>query len=208
MARVTQQHIDARIEAIKAAAEKVFAERGFTGATMQEIAAEAGISAGAIYRYFPGKEALIHALNNDRHIEHGKIVDAIRSKGDTKQVLTGLADTFFSPLEDPQSFLDQCIEFELVSEARRNPEIRRTVSQGYDTMVASFTAVIRRGQAEGAISKSVDAESVARIMIASFEGLTMQLAVGQKAHVPKYTKALKAMMTGTLWTAAGKEKAR
>ncbi|MEZ4520788.1 MAG: TetR/AcrR family transcriptional regulator [Thermomicrobiales bacterium] len=40
----------------------LFLNRGFANVTMQDIANEAGISAGAIYRYYPGKDELAHAF--------------------------------------------------------------------------------------------------------------------------------------------------
>ncbi len=61
MARVTQAHLDARREDILEAAQNLFLNRGFNNVTMQDIATEAGISAGAIYRYYPGKDELVHA---------------------------------------------------------------------------------------------------------------------------------------------------
>lgn len=51
--------LEGRRSAIVEAAERVFVRRGFDAATMQEIADEAGSSAGNIYRYFEGKEDLI-----------------------------------------------------------------------------------------------------------------------------------------------------
>ncbi len=62
MARVTQAHIDARREDILAAARILFLHQGFDNVTMQDIAGEAGISAGAIYRYYPSKDELAHAF--------------------------------------------------------------------------------------------------------------------------------------------------
>jgi AcrR family transcriptional regulator len=47
------------------AAGRVFIQKGFTGASMQDIAHEAGLSAGNIYRYFVSKEALIAAVAED-----------------------------------------------------------------------------------------------------------------------------------------------
>ena len=61
MARVTQAHLDARKEDILAAARSLFLNRGFATVTMQDIADEAGISAGAIYRYYPSKDELIRS---------------------------------------------------------------------------------------------------------------------------------------------------
>ena len=44
------------------AAEAVFAESGYAGATMAAIAERAGMSTGNVYRYFANKEALFLAL--------------------------------------------------------------------------------------------------------------------------------------------------
>ena len=40
----------------------VFAAKGFDGASMQDLARAAGISAGNFYRYFPSKNAIIEAM--------------------------------------------------------------------------------------------------------------------------------------------------
>lgn len=58
MARVSDAHLEARRQSILAAATKLFSQKGIAAATMAEIAAEAGISPGAIYRYFENKEEL------------------------------------------------------------------------------------------------------------------------------------------------------
>lgn len=53
--------IDKR-EAVLTAALALFAERGFHGTSVPDIAQRAGVGAGTIYRYFEGKEALVNAL--------------------------------------------------------------------------------------------------------------------------------------------------
>lgn len=62
MARVTQAHLDARREDILEASRTLFLSRGFASVTMQDIASEAGISAGAIYRYYSSKDELARAF--------------------------------------------------------------------------------------------------------------------------------------------------
>lgn len=51
-----------RSEAILDCARAAFIEKGFEGASMQDLARAAGMSAGNFYRYFPSKSALVDAL--------------------------------------------------------------------------------------------------------------------------------------------------
>jgi TetR/AcrR family fatty acid metabolism transcriptional regulator len=51
-----------RTEYILQAAESIFAEKGYHDASMDEIAARAGVSKGTLYQHFPTKDELIFAL--------------------------------------------------------------------------------------------------------------------------------------------------
>lgn len=62
MARKRTADSAERREAILAAALGCFVSRGFHGTAVPEVADAAGIAAGTIYHYFPGKEALVNAL--------------------------------------------------------------------------------------------------------------------------------------------------
>lgn len=61
---IQQQLIAARRVQILDAATNVFAEKGFSRATIRDVAAAAGIAAGTIYNYFPNKTALLLGLLN------------------------------------------------------------------------------------------------------------------------------------------------
>src|SRR5581483_1999770 len=56
-------------QAMIAAAEAVFAERGLSGASMGEIAARAGVAVGTLYNHFEDREALLAGLLDARRIE-------------------------------------------------------------------------------------------------------------------------------------------
>ncbi|MFT4151355.1 MAG: TetR/AcrR family transcriptional regulator [Paracoccaceae bacterium] len=51
-----------RSDDLLAAVRQVFAEKGFDGASMQDLARGAGISPGNFYRYFPSKAAIVEAM--------------------------------------------------------------------------------------------------------------------------------------------------
>jgi AcrR family transcriptional regulator len=53
---------EARSHEILSRARTAFAEKGFDGASMQDLARAAGMSVGNFYRYFPSKDAIIESL--------------------------------------------------------------------------------------------------------------------------------------------------
>jgi TetR/AcrR family transcriptional regulator, transcriptional repressor of aconitase len=61
MPKLTQVELDARRSDILNAAARCFSRKGIHATTMREIFAEVGMSAGAVYNYFPTKDALITA---------------------------------------------------------------------------------------------------------------------------------------------------
>src|SRR4051812_22454274 len=60
--------------ALKAAAKRVFAERGWVGTKITDITAAAGRAAGSFYNHFPSKEALLRALLADLLAESDEAV--------------------------------------------------------------------------------------------------------------------------------------
>jgi AcrR family transcriptional regulator len=74
------------------AAERVFAEQGFDGAKMQDVAAEAGLSLGTLYAIFAGKAELFQAIHESRGREllERSRADAGRYEAAIEQLLHGL----------------------------------------------------------------------------------------------------------------------
>src|SRR4051812_44493868 len=62
MPRVTEEYRASRRAEILAAAAQLFATNGFHATSMADIISAAGLSAGAVYRYFRSKEELIAAV--------------------------------------------------------------------------------------------------------------------------------------------------
>jgi TetR/AcrR family transcriptional regulator, transcriptional repressor of aconitase len=62
MPRVSREHLERRRQQILDAATECFARQGFHATSMQDIFRASGLSAGAVYRYFPSKHSLIKAI--------------------------------------------------------------------------------------------------------------------------------------------------
>jgi AcrR family transcriptional regulator len=65
MPKVTAEYRESRKHEIAAAALRLFALKGFQATSMADIIAESGLSAGAIYGHFKGKDELIHSAIDD-----------------------------------------------------------------------------------------------------------------------------------------------
>ncbi len=80
-----------RVAAIMMAGADIFAEKGYDGATMTEIAARSATAIGSLYRFFPSKDALADALLRDyaQHALDGLAALAERAADLTPEDLAG-----------------------------------------------------------------------------------------------------------------------
>lgn len=78
-----QQRSAATRERIVEAAARVFAEHGYAAGTTNRIAAEAGLSVGSLYQYFPNKDAILVELVR-RHVAEGaaRVAQAVTTAAD------------------------------------------------------------------------------------------------------------------------------
>lgn len=90
-----------RCNGILEAARRIFETKGFLNTTLQDVAKEAEISVGLIYRYFQSKEdifaslALKGALTFDRKVDHILKRTDTRKKATVSVVFGEIADAFF-----------------------------------------------------------------------------------------------------------------
>lgn len=196
MPKVTEQHIEARRNQVLCAASTCFARNGFHHTSMQDICQEADLSPGAVYRYFASKEDIIGALGDHSLARINEMIEAVKDRGDTLQVMDSLADVAFSRLDEPEMVEKCSLDIELWSEALRNPRAMETLRRILDALRDSFTEIVKSGQRRGEITRSVEAEAVAQLMISSFDGLVLQKAADRSVDTKAYVKALKRMMAG------------
>jgi AcrR family transcriptional regulator len=171
--RVNTQLKSDRQAEILAAAQRCFVRSGFHGASMQDICAEAGMSPGNLYRYFPSKEALIAGIaERDRAEVAQQFASADLSHG-FFAVLEGMARHHFSERSDEQVAL--CTE--IMSESRRNPEIAR-ISAAFDADVRKWLInLFRAGAERGDIPGDIDFEGVVTMLMAIADGVWWRRAL-------------------------------
>ena len=122
-----------RIFDILASVRVAFAEKGFDGASMQDLARAAGISVGNFYRYFPSKSAIIDQLIAHDLAEMDRHFAEIMT---SPFPLLALKQQVSAQIQLHQNCADGQIWAEITACALRKPEIARAA----DLMEASITA--------------------------------------------------------------------
>src|SRR3954471_7288814 len=95
MPKVLPEYLELRRQQIVDAAAACFTRRGFHLTTMQDICDEAGMSPGAVYRYFRSKEEIIEAMCARGQSQNAEAIEAAMAHERTKDVFEALISTFF-----------------------------------------------------------------------------------------------------------------
>jgi AcrR family transcriptional regulator len=118
-----------------------FAQKGFDGASMQDLARAAGMSVGNFYRYFPSKSAIIEALiARDMH-EIEQDFHAITRSSDARAALREVIVRRVSSTPCPR---DSAIMAEITAAAFRKPEIAAIARRMEDSVTEYMTATFAR----------------------------------------------------------------
>lgn len=129
---------DQRGTEILASVRQAFAEKGFDGASMQDLARTAGISVGSFYRYFPSKAAIVEALIAhdlaDMERDFAEIMDSPRPMQALRAKLRQI-------IPEHQSNRDGQLWAEITAAALRKPEIGAAACRMEDEIVGYMARV-------------------------------------------------------------------
>lgn len=172
MTKVTQAHIDARREAILGAASSMFMRKGVEAATMQEIAAEAGLSAGAIYRYFPSKEGLLMAVcEGARDEAHDKFRRAAAETDSPRQTLLNMGRAVWDEIPGEAGRADIILNMEaMLAAARRPGKLADSRHEMWSSVIALVAHLLEKAQAAGELEPDIDTRALALTVLACHVG--------------------------------------
>lgn len=194
MPRVSQNHLDARRRQILDGALRCFTRRGFHTCSMQDVLAEIGLSAGAVYRYFSGKEEIIRALAEEvltdftgrmttQVVEHEAL-----SFADLVHQLPAVVANAASSSESAGMLL------QIWAEAPRSAEVSSVANTGFDTMVGELAKLVEVYQERGELDRGIPPEDYARVMVGAIQGFVLQRAVFSSAELVTFQEAFAALV--------------
>jgi AcrR family transcriptional regulator len=183
----------------------VFARRGYRQAGVDEIAAEAGYSKGALYWHFSGKEELLLTLLEERiDVPMREMVSLLESAPPDRDMSIEATREFARQLgEDRDAVL---LDREYWSLAIRDPEIRaRYAARQTELRDTLARALEARARHLGAPALPMPAEGVARIVMSVIGGLSVDELIEPGAVRPELLgEALALIYAGLVARAEGR----
>ncbi|MDW5326403.1 TetR/AcrR family transcriptional regulator [Plantactinospora sp. KLBMP9567] len=194
MPRVSDEHLAARRQQILDAARRCFLRNGFHATSMQDVIAEAGLSVGAVYRYFGSKQDLVTSI--------------------AESVLDG-ADQLFATLaatEPPLPLveaLDRALQFvesqtrqdgvfplaiQVWSESLRDPALAESVARLYAGFRSNFVVLARRAQQAGELPADADVEAVGAALFGLIPGFALQRILAAGPDPKTYLDGVRALL--------------
>ena len=175
--RANADRSDRSRQAILAAATPVFAERGYAGASLNEIIRASGLTKGGFYFHFKSKLALALAVieEHERSWGEGLMAEVARYPRAVDRlfaqprILARMARRGEGPAKLSR----------LIEDLGREPRLRRTILGSLKTALRIVADQFREAQAEGTVRADLDADLLSEVAVGGFFGLravTAQLA--------------------------------
>ncbi|MGD0867287.1 MAG: TetR/AcrR family transcriptional regulator, partial [Rhizomicrobium sp.] len=169
-----------------------------------DIVRESGVSQGTLYLYFATKDEIIVALADDRHQGDAFLNAMAQSEQDPVEGLALLLELHGESLDDPRRADLRRVGIQGWAEALRNPTVLASVTEGSSLVRKEIVRLIARGQRTGQIRREIEPEAVARMLIALFRGLTLEVSLGEDAGLANVGPLIEDMIRGALFTEAGR----
>ncbi len=200
MPRISDERREARREQVLEAARACLQEHGLEAVSMEMIIARSGLSTGAVYGYFKGKDQIINAvvtegmaamaedlapiLNNPKPPPFPEFVEQVlrtvvnfgrHKKGDVDRLLVTLHGW---------------------SHSQSDHELEKATRVSYGGLRKMFAEVVRRWQSAGTFDAAADPKGVAELMTSITLGFVAQRALAASADVSAHVAALEALTKG------------
>ena len=169
------------------AAKHCFSRVGFHSTSMAQIATQAQMSVGQIYRHFPSKESLIEGIVREDVARQLSMLN----EAPGQSIVEMIAPTSKKDVVDAAGSYHLALMLEIVAEAARNPRVRDILLSNQRRAHAALKRRIQSEQPAGWSSQELDVR--VRMISAIPQGVFMQILLDPKAPTAALLKKLKSL---------------
>ena len=185
MPRISAAHEQEVRDRIVNAAVRVFSEKGYHSSTIADVVRESGLSVGAIYTYFPGKEALFrHSCDLIAARGLDELAERLAPATTTAERLTIAIALYVETIDEFGDAPGQISLVQAWAEAEREPGVREMLSARRERLVGAGRYLISQGVASGELPAWLDVDAVTRGFLGLLDGLLLQRIEAGSAYRP------------------------
>jgi AcrR family transcriptional regulator len=156
---------------IMAASRRLFGQRGFHSTPMADLAVEARVSVGQIYRHFPGKDDIIVAIVEEDARVHMAGLEEIFASAERGEISLAKAIELFAFRSLTKA--NAGLSFEILAESYRNPRVADVVHR----LSSRYRDLIRRLASHARPElDAVDLDACVEIMNGCFHGFAIRIS--------------------------------
>lgn len=193
--RVSEDHLTARREQILAAARTCFLTKGLHNTSMQDLIQEAGLSVGAVYRYFKSKNEIINAIASTVVGGIQQHIDEVASR---RLPLVDSLDLVLDEIETQLGaggFLP--IALQVWAEATLDPTIGEIVRERYNGLRSSVRVLVVHAVESGELPAGTDEDAVATAFYSLIPGYALQRLLTGAPDRRTYIAGVRALLNGS-----------
>lgn len=197
MPRVSAEHRTARRRQILDAARRCFDRNGFHRTSMQHILAESGLSAGAVYGYFRGKDEIMTAIAGETI---GQILAGVGAglNADPPPPVSELLDTVLTEVDrhvGPNGMLRLAVQ--VWGESMHDAAMAEFVAATYARLRALFVGYAERATAAGVLPAGTDPAQTGAALFGLVPGYILQRVLIGGPERSDYLAGIRALLPGT-----------
>ena len=189
---------------ILAAAVRCFGRRGIHQASMQDIAAEAGMSAANLYRYFASKEAIVDAIAEHEREETVALLAELERADDFLGALRSVLDGTLSG----DGRFEIALGLEIIAEALRNPRVAALCRRLDVEATGALARVLEKAAARGQIDPGLDPHATAQVLVAITDAVLWRRGADPTFDAARAAPTLELLLTRFLSPPAARAEGR
>src|SRR5918995_3105737 len=180
---------------VLAAARSVFARRGLSGASLEEIATEAGGSRGAVYYNFDDKERLFLALLRERCVERAELLNTLAADSvEVGAAIRRVANAFIEASEREPEWTRLFSEFTALAAER--PQLRAELAEELTACRDAIATILERRLRDLGVTSKVPKNELAAVVSALANGLALERAADPTLPRELLARSIELIVTG------------
>ena len=194
MPRVSDAHRDARRRQILDAARACFIRDGFHATSMADVLAEAGLSAGAVYRYFPGKSDIVLAIASEAVEQLCAAWEHVLAAPALPPLEDALAEVLLTIERLDHEHGTPQLAVQVWAEAVRSPAMADVARLVIGRIRGLAVQLVERYQERGDIAADVPSAAVARVIVGLLPGFVLQRVLIGDVAAEEFRIGLRALL--------------